>query len=102
MLRGDGAAALGLEADTGTLTPGKCADLVVLRADDLDVTPVLDPAGAVVLQMDRRHIDAVYRAGRPVVRGGALVDDPRDLVEGLQAAAARLGPLPRSIVPPRW
>ncbi|MFF3437317.1 amidohydrolase family protein [Streptosporangium sp. NPDC002721] len=92
----EGAAVLGLGERTGSLTPGKDADVVVLRADDLDVSPMLDPAGAVVLQMDRRHIDRVYRAGRAVVRGGAPTEDSRDLVAGLRAAAARLGPVPRS------
>jgi 5-methylthioadenosine/S-adenosylhomocysteine deaminase len=92
----EGAVALGLETRTGTLTPGKDADVVVLRADDLDVAPVLDPASAVVSQMDRRHIDLVYRAGRAVVRDGSPVDDSRHLVAGLRAAATRLGPVPRS------
>lgn len=92
-----GAAALGLEARTGSLTPGKVADVVVLRADDLDVAPVLDPASTVVSQMDRRHIDGVYRAGRAVVRDGLAVQDSRDLVAELRAAAGRLGPVARSL-----
>ncbi|MDP9793155.1 cytosine/adenosine deaminase-related metal-dependent hydrolase [Catenuloplanes nepalensis] len=92
----EGAAALGLGARTGSLTPGKDADVVVLRADDLDVSPVVDPVSTVVLQMDRRHIDRVYRAGRVVVRDGASAEDSRELVAGLVAAAARLGPVPRS------
>ncbi|GAB3837588.1 amidohydrolase family protein [Kribbella italica] len=92
----DGAAALGLDTRTGTLTPGKDADLIILRADDLDVTPVHDPASTVVLQMDRRHIDAVFRAGRAVVRDGAAVESRPELVKALQVAAARLGPVPRT------
>ncbi|MET0191090.1 MAG: amidohydrolase family protein [Pseudonocardia sediminis] len=96
----EGARALGLGDRTGTVTPGKDADLVVLRADDLDVAPVLDPVSTVVQQMDRRHIEAVYRAGHPVVRGGAPVQDSRELVRGLQAAATRLGPVPRTASPP--
>ncbi len=98
----DGAAALWLGARTGTLTPGKDADLIVLRADDLDVTPVLDPVSTVVLQMDRRHVDTVYRAGQTVVRDGSLVDDPGELVKSLQTIANRIGPVPRSTVLTPW
>jgi 5-methylthioadenosine/S-adenosylhomocysteine deaminase len=96
----DGAEALGLGARTGSLTPGKSADVVVLRAGDLDVAPMLDPAAAVVTQMDRRHIDRVYRAGLAVVRDGAGTDDSRSLVAALEAAAVRLGPVPRSALGP--
>jgi 5-methylthioadenosine/S-adenosylhomocysteine deaminase len=44
----DGARACGLDARTGSLTPGKDADLILLRADDLTVFPVTDPAGTIV------------------------------------------------------
>ncbi len=94
----DGARSLGLEERTGTLTPGKDADLTVLRADELDVVPVVDPISTIVLQMDRRHIDAVYRQGRRMVGNGSLVDDPRPLIERLRSAADRLGPVPRTDV----
>ncbi len=45
----DGARALGLEAETGSLTPGKRADLVVLSLESSPFVPWEDPAAAVVL-----------------------------------------------------
>ncbi len=87
----EGAATLGLGDRTGTLTPGKAADLVLLRADSVDVAPVIDAYSTVVLQMDRRHVDWVFRAGRAVVRDGVPAADTRDLVRRLRVRAETLG-----------
>jgi cytosine/adenosine deaminase-related metal-dependent hydrolase len=48
----DGARANGLDAKVGMITPGKEADILLLRTDRLNVTPLNDPAGAVVAGMD--------------------------------------------------
>jgi 5-methylthioadenosine/S-adenosylhomocysteine deaminase len=86
----EGAAALGLGGRTGSITPGKHADLVVLRADGIDVAPVLDPYSTVVLQMDRRHIEQVFRAGRAVVRDGEPVSGTHELTDRLYRIVDRL------------
>src|SRR5690606_41636261 len=44
----DGARAVGVDGITGTLSPGKQADLIVLRADRPNPAPTNDPIGAVV------------------------------------------------------
>ena len=44
----DGARALGLQDVTGSLTPGKRADVVMIRKHDLNVAPVGDPESTVV------------------------------------------------------
>ena len=85
-----GAQTLGLGDRIGSLTPGKQADLVVLRADRPDVAPVLDPYSTVVLQMDRSHIDTVLVAGRPVKRGGVDLSDSAELLLEARSAAGRL------------
>jgi 5-methylthioadenosine/S-adenosylhomocysteine deaminase len=84
----EGARANGLEAKVGTLTPGKQADLVLLRTDRLNVTPLGDPATAVVTGMDTGNVDTVLIAGRILKRGGRLlhVDWPAVMAA---AAAAR-------------
>jgi cytosine/adenosine deaminase-related metal-dependent hydrolase/ribose/xylose/arabinose/galactoside ABC-type transport system permease subunit len=69
----DGARANGLEAKTGSLTPGKEADLVLLRTDRLNVTPLNDPATAVVAGMDTGNVDSVMIAGRFMKRHGRLL-----------------------------
>jgi 5-methylthioadenosine/S-adenosylhomocysteine deaminase len=82
----DGAGAVGLGADTGSLAPGKQADIVVLRADTPNIYPVNDAIGAVVWGMDTSNVDWVFVAGRPLMRNGAL-DADLDRARGLAAAA---------------
>jgi cytosine/adenosine deaminase-related metal-dependent hydrolase len=85
-----GAETLGLGERTGSLRPGKQADLVILRADRPGVAPVLDPYSTVVLQMDRSHVDTVLVAGRPVKRGGKPLSDNGELLAEARTAARRL------------
>lgn len=81
----EGAKACGLEDKVGTLTPGKKADLILLRTDRLNVTPLNDPATAVVAGMDTSNVHTVVIGGRVMKRNGQLqfVDWPatRDMVE---------------------
>ena len=87
----DGARANGLDDKVGSLTPGKKADIVLLRTDRLNVTPLNDPVTAVVAGMDTSNVDTVIIAGRVMKRGGELqhvdwpavrraVEDSRDHV----------------------
>ena len=69
----EGAKANGLDAKVGTLTPGKQADVVLLRTDRLNVTPLNDPTTAVVTGMDTSNVDTVLIAGRVMKRGGELL-----------------------------
>jgi 5-methylthioadenosine/S-adenosylhomocysteine deaminase len=69
----DGAKANGLEHKIGTLTVGKQADLIMLRTDRMNVTPLNDPATAVVVGMDTSNVDTVIIAGRVMKRGGRLL-----------------------------
>ncbi len=69
----EGAKANGLEAKVGTLTPGKQADITLLRTDLMNVTPVYDPYAAVVTGMDTKNVDTVLIAGRLMKRNGELL-----------------------------
>jgi cytosine/adenosine deaminase-related metal-dependent hydrolase len=69
----EGARANGLESKVGTLTPGKQADIIMLRTDRLNVTPLNDPATAVVAGMDTSNVDSVFIAGRAMKRGGKVL-----------------------------
>ncbi|MFC9502839.1 amidohydrolase family protein [Streptomyces sp. NPDC057002] len=86
-----GAETLGLSDRIGSLTPGKQADLLILRADQPETAPVHDPYSTVVLQMDRAHIDTVLVAGKPARRGGRGLIDNSELVREGQALVQRLG-----------
>lgn len=68
-----GARANGLAHKVGTLTPGKQADLLMLRTTDLNLTPVSDAVGAVVLAAHPGNVDSVFVAGRAVKRAGRTV-----------------------------
>jgi len=70
----DAATSCGLDARTGSLTPGKDADIILLRTDDLTVFPVTDPAGTIVSAGHPGLVDTVLIAGRVVKRDGTLVD----------------------------
>ncbi len=67
-----GARALGLDHAIGSLTPGKEADLIVLRSDRPNIHPINDPIGAVVWGMDTSNVDSVFVAGNAVKRDGEL------------------------------
>lgn len=69
----DGAKANALDATVGTLTPGKQADIILLRHDRPNVLPLNNAYGAVVLEMDTSNVDTVFIAGAMVKAGGQLV-----------------------------
>ena len=78
----DGARVAGLGTVTGSLEPGRQADIVMLRTDRPNIFPINDPIGAVVWGMDTSNVDWVFVAGRPLMRSGALeanVEQARDL-----------------------
>jgi cytosine/adenosine deaminase-related metal-dependent hydrolase len=73
----NGVEALGLAARTGSLSPGKQADLILVGGDALNMTPRPEPVGSLVVQANASNVDTVVIAGRVVKRGGVLVDlDP--------------------------
>ncbi|MFJ3906414.1 amidohydrolase family protein [Streptomyces sp. NPDC090025] len=87
----DAARSCGLQARTGSITPGKDADLILLRTDDLTVFPVTDPAGTVVSAGHPGLVDTVLAAGRIVKRDGALVGvDVEPLKRRLLASRDRI------------
>jgi 5-methylthioadenosine/S-adenosylhomocysteine deaminase len=71
----DGARAAGLSPITGSLTPGKRADVIVLRTDRPNIAPVNDPIGAVVWGMDTSNVDWVLVGGTALVAQGELTTD---------------------------
>jgi cytosine/adenosine deaminase-related metal-dependent hydrolase len=69
----NGADAMGLGSRTGSLTPGKQADLIVIGADALNMTPRPEAVGSVVFQANPSNVKDVFVAGRPAKRDYALV-----------------------------
>jgi cytosine/adenosine deaminase-related metal-dependent hydrolase len=71
----DGAYTAGLEDRTGSLTPGKQADIVIIDAKSLNMVPIIDPVAAVVLCADVSNVDTVLVAGQVKKRDGKLLAD---------------------------
>lgn len=87
-----GARALGLEDRIGSLAPGKQADLILLRAADLNLCPVHDPVYAIE-QAHAGNVDTVMIGGRLRKQHGRMLLDPswlRARQEALAASARRL------------
>ena len=83
----EGARVCGLDDRSGSLTPGKQADVVVLRCDQSNTYPIIDPVSTVVLQADTRNVDTVFVAGRALKRDGQLVEGDLRRARGLAATS---------------
>ncbi|MGW4529070.1 amidohydrolase family protein [Amycolatopsis sp. NPDC004378] len=68
----EGARAVG--RNTGSLTVGKDADLILLDAEDPSVFPVSDAVGTIVAAGHPGLVDSVFVAGKAVKRDGKLLD----------------------------
>ena len=86
----DGAHVVGLESKTGSLTPGKQADVVMIDGHTPAVAPVIDPVGAVVLSADTSNVDTVIVGGKIQKRGGTLLADWESARKGVQASSEYL------------
>jgi cytosine/adenosine deaminase-related metal-dependent hydrolase len=69
----DGAVALGIADKVGSLTPGKRADIVLIRTDELNMAPFTNPVHMVVQSAQPSNVDFVAVDGRILKRGGKLV-----------------------------
>ncbi|MEY3489949.1 MAG: hypothetical protein RL655_1517 [Pseudomonadota bacterium] len=69
----EGARMLGQLDRIGSLAAGKQADLVMIRASDLNMQPVHDPVSSVVFQTSLANIDSVMVAGQWKKRHGQLL-----------------------------
>lgn len=86
----DGAVDLGIADRTGSLTPGKRADIILVRTGDINVAPVGDPYEALVTFAQPRNVDTVIVDGRILRRAGEFtaLDHAEVLMEAAATAAA--------------
>ena len=92
----NGARALRMDHLIGSLSPGKKADIILLRADDLNLFPVHDPVHAIVLHANSGNVDTVMVDGEIVKRAGRLLyagiaEKKRDLAESGRRLGAGAG-----------
>jgi 5-methylthioadenosine/S-adenosylhomocysteine deaminase len=66
----NGAKAFGMDDETGSLEPGKSADIVALDLRDPDTQPVYHPVSQIVYAAGRDQVRHVWVAGRHLIRDG--------------------------------
>jgi 5-methylthioadenosine/S-adenosylhomocysteine deaminase len=67
------ARAAGLDGSIGTLTPGKQADIIMVRTNGVAVFPVTNVIGTIVQAVERSDVDTVMVAGAIRKRASKLV-----------------------------
>lgn len=85
------ARALRLDSRVGSISPGKQADLIMVRRDGMHIASAQDPVQAIVSYAQNSDVDTVMIAGRIVKSGGKL--DFKGLqtrIDELRTSAERL------------
>jgi 5-methylthioadenosine/S-adenosylhomocysteine deaminase len=89
----NGARALSLDHETGSLIAGKSADLMAFDLGGLRAHPLYDPVSQIVYAGHRDQVTDVWVAGKRVVEERRLVTlDEQDLVATAERWAARIAP----------
>lgn len=88
----DAARALGMETVVGSITPGKRADILMLKGDSMTLTgwDRTNVAGAIVFHAQSTDVDTVWVNGEIVKQNGKLKMDIRPVSSQLQAASTGL------------
>ena len=86
----DGAIDLGIADKVGSLTPGKRADLILVRTTDLNMAAMGNPYDALVALAMPSNVDTVVVDGRILRRGNKFtaLDQSKVVAEALESAAA--------------
>jgi cytosine/adenosine deaminase-related metal-dependent hydrolase len=68
----EGARSLGIDDRTGSLTPGKRADLIMVSTREPNMGVFTDPAHLIVTAAEPSNVDTVVADGRMLKRGGKV------------------------------
>lgn len=68
----NGAKALGLDGDIGSLVIGKSADITAIRLDGIETQPLFHPISDLVYAASRHQVSDVWVAGRRLLRDRVL------------------------------
>ena len=87
----NGARALGIDQETGSLEIGKSADMVALDLRDPDTQPVYHPVSQIVYAAGRDQVRQVWVAGRQLIRDGEPTTlDSAAILEDAKTWGARI------------
>ena len=78
----NGARALGISNDTGSLIKGKWADITAVCLDTLETQPLYDPVSQLVYASGREQVTDVWVAGQHLLKDRCLTTlDANDIIE---------------------
>jgi 5-methylthioadenosine/S-adenosylhomocysteine deaminase len=87
----EGARTLGLDGQVGSLTPGKKADIIMVRKTDINMVPVMDPYFSLVYSGLPQNVDTVVVDGKMLVANGKLTSlDVGAVITAANSSAQRL------------
>ncbi len=87
----NGARALHIDDETGTLERGKSADITAIRLNTLETLPVYDPISQLVYACGRENVDHVWVAGKPLLHQRQLTTlDEHALIETAKRWQAKI------------
>lgn len=89
----NGAKALGLDNVTGSITPGKAADLTVINLGDVETQPVYHPISQLVYAAGRDKVTDVWVAGKHLLKDRQLTTlDEKELLAKARAWHEKMKP----------
>jgi len=87
----NGAKALGLDKETGSLEKGKSADLIAINLNELETQPLYNPLSQIVYSSNRHQVTDVWVAGKQLLKQKKLTTfDTEELQETIKTWQARL------------
>jgi len=90
----NGACALGLEREIGSLAPGKAADIVAVDLGAAELQPCYDPISQLVYAAGREHVSHVWIGGEIRLDAGVLTGlDPAEMSARAASWRERIGAL---------
>lgn len=96
----NGARALGMLDEIGSLEAGKCADVVIVDLQKPHFYPLIDPVGSLVHNMVGNDVATVIVDGRVVIDGGRLQTMPgEEILAGGQRTAEQVWSRLRELFP---
>jgi 5-methylthioadenosine/S-adenosylhomocysteine deaminase len=87
----NGARALGLDDQIGSLEPGKAADLVVFNLSGLAQQPIYDPVSQLIYTCNRDCVEDVWVGGKHLLDSGRLTRlDEQRIISNARAWGAKI------------
>lgn len=69
----NGAKALGIDSFTGSLQPGKSADIIAVKLDEIETLPHFHPDSSIVYAATRNQVTDVWVAGKQLLKNRELL-----------------------------